>query len=375
MLVAIREGDDFCFDAGAIAWSDALDLSVVERRFRQSAAQHLVNVGIGLASPARKLRQGAQGTDVGETVVVCFAWLLRHKIKMYRAGIDSDGCACFHAGGADAMFRDGIGQKSSCWLRATASFHLSAAYVHQSVQESACGDDYGARFEASAPHGLDSANSSLFNDDFCGFVLPHIQVGRIFQPASPFLDEARAVTLCPWAPHGRSFRTVQHAELYGAGVRHFARAAAECIYFADNLSFRDAADGRVAAHLRYLVHVHRDEAGTCAQQRGGSGSLASGVSCAHDNDVIVECSRHVIGICGRKNTDFFRLCRCWALLCRIQWPSAACQQRRCGPTVILYTSYAIARQEFDQVLHLQFEEDSRCFGVGQSCASQQVIDG
>lgn len=59
MAWAVGKGDDFGFDAGAIAWADALNLSVVEGGERKSLLQDMVCVRVGEGCPTATLGEGA----------------------------------------------------------------------------------------------------------------------------------------------------------------------------------------------------------------------------------------------------------------------------------------------------------------------------
>ena len=109
MIVAIGEGDQFGLNAWAIAWPYAVYLSIVKGRISQSIAQNGVYISIGIASPARELRQRAFRTDIGETVIVGFARLLLHIFKIYRAGVNAHRRSGFHSVVPDAKRSDGIG--------------------------------------------------------------------------------------------------------------------------------------------------------------------------------------------------------------------------------------------------------------------------
>ena len=58
MLRLIGEGDDFGLDGGAVARTDALDLTVVEGGIREAAAKHLMGGFIGVYQRALALTQG-----------------------------------------------------------------------------------------------------------------------------------------------------------------------------------------------------------------------------------------------------------------------------------------------------------------------------
>jgi len=53
------------------------------------------------------------------------------------------------------------------------------------------------------------------------------------------------------------------------------------------MALGDAAHRRIARHLRDEIDVQREERGTQAHARGGHRSLASGMTGADDNNVVV----------------------------------------------------------------------------------------
>ena len=70
-----------------------------------------------------------------------------------------------------------------------------------------------------------------------------------------------------------------------AGVDDLAHLAAEGVDLADDLALGDAADGRVAAHLRDGVGVHGQQRGAQTQPSRGQGRLDAGMTGADDNHV------------------------------------------------------------------------------------------
>jgi len=89
--------------------------------------------------------------------------------------------------------------------------------------------------------------------------------------------------------HRRPLGRVQHAELDAGRVGHPGHLAAERVDLADELPLGQPSDGRVAAHQRDRVQIHREQQRACAHSGGGQGRLASGVARAHDDDVEVPC--------------------------------------------------------------------------------------
>ena len=83
-----------------------------------------------------------------------------------------------------------------------------ATYVHQSVEESACGEHDTFRFEGDTPRSDQSGNLTVFNEQFAYRILPDMKVGCIFQFLPPGPNELSPVALGAGTPHGRAFRTV-----------------------------------------------------------------------------------------------------------------------------------------------------------------------
>ena len=174
---------------------------------------------------------------------------------------------------------------------ASSRHHLSAN-VHQSVQEGACGDHYAFGIDVHSPDGVHSNGGFSFGKQFIHLVLPHVEQRCIVQCGAPLPDVFSSVALCSGAPHCRSFRAVEHSELYGGGVGHPSHFSSQCVNLSNYLSFGDASDGRVARHLCYFVHVHRHQTGLCAHVGGSHGSLASSVASSHHHHIVFHFKVH-----------------------------------------------------------------------------------
>ena len=292
MRVAPGESDQLCFDRRTIARTDGLDLSVEERRILQSRSQHAVHFGIRFARPAVKLGQGTMIGDERKTMEVVFARLNLHFIEVYRARIDAHRGAGFHALVLDAQGRERSGEKRRGRFGAAPAGHRFASDVHQPVEEGAGRDHDGRRAKLRSPDGSHAAGLAVAGENFGYLVLPDVQSVGVFNASAPFADEADAVALRARTPHGRSLRSVEHAKLHGSGIRHLAHLSAQCVDLSDDLSFGNAADGRIAAHLGYFVHVHRDQHRACTHACCGTCRFASGVSGTDHNDIIMKSRIH-----------------------------------------------------------------------------------
>ena len=289
MLGFVGEGDDFRFDAGAIARADALDLTVEEGRIRQTAAQHLVRGFVGKAAPAGQLLQGAgAGAEEGEAVEVILAHLFFHVFEVYASSVNAHRCPGFHPSVCDAVLLDGFCQFVRSRFGHTSPGKHDSSDVHQPVQEGTGGDDDALGVEGAAPDGEDAPNFAVGYQELPHGVLPDVEVGRVLQHLAPCPDELVAVALGAGAPHGRAFRAVQQTELDGCLVGHSSCPSAQSVYFANDLPLGYAADGRIATHLTNLIHIHRDETGARAQVGRGGGGFASGVAGAYHDNVVIE---------------------------------------------------------------------------------------
>ena len=209
-----------------------------------------------------------------------------HLVKMNGTGIDTDGSTGLHACRAYSQFFDGTGEMCGCRFGTTSTGDLLSSDVHQSVEKGAGCNHHGTCRKCGIPDGSHTTYFSLFNEDFRNLILPDVKIVRVFEVLSPFRDETCAVALGTRTPHGRTFRTVQHLELNGCGIRNDAGKTAQGIDFAHDLSFRNTTDGRVAAHLCDFVHVHRDEACFGSEPGGGMCGFASGVACTDNNHIV-----------------------------------------------------------------------------------------
>ena len=103
------------------------------------------------------------------------------------------------------------------------------------------------------------------------------------------------VALRARGPDCRTARCVQQPELDADRVGDFAHDAAEGIDFANEVAFRDAADGRVAGHLRDEIDVECKEGSLQSHAGGSHGGLTSGVTSADYDHVEFFGKLHEIG--------------------------------------------------------------------------------
>ena len=97
MLRLVGESHDFGLDGGAISRTDALNLSVVERRVGQPAAEHLMG-GFGSVNRiAHALRQLAMHRrEIGKMMAVVLQFLREGELPVHRTAVDTHRCAGLH---------------------------------------------------------------------------------------------------------------------------------------------------------------------------------------------------------------------------------------------------------------------------------------
>ena len=164
--------------------------------------------------------------------------------------------------------------------------HLPSAHMHESVEECPGGDYRCLGAEFHAPHRCHAHGFALLHEQFAGFVLPHIESGRVVDYLAPCPDELAAVALCP--------RTHTAGPLPWLSIRNCIAVSSVTIPMCPPsasisrticpLAIPPTAG--VAAHLRRLVHIHRYEAGPGTHGGCGSSRFASCVSSADNDDVV-----------------------------------------------------------------------------------------
>ena len=244
--VFVREAVNLVFDAGAVSGPKTADAPVEHGRAVEPFAKQVVHLGGGVGDVTRELLADGVGGEVGEPAGRLVARLFFHFRVVQGPAVHTRRCAGFHpAAFKPKLFQLFCDAKGGAFT-GTSAPELFLTDVHQTVEEGAVGEHHSLGADLHAELGLDPDATSLFGQEPHHAVLPEVEVGRGFQHLAPSLGEEVAVVLGSWAPHGRSFGLVQHAELDGAAVGHQTRVAAERVHFTHDLAFGDASHGGVA---------------------------------------------------------------------------------------------------------------------------------
>ena len=110
---------------------------------------------------------------------IILAFLYFHVLEMHAPCIDADGCSGLHSVGSDAMASDGFGQMIGGRFGASSTSQHLAAYVHQSVEECACGQDDTLRLEGHSPTSGDTCYFAVLYQEFFHGVLPYVKIGNV----------------------------------------------------------------------------------------------------------------------------------------------------------------------------------------------------
>ena len=115
-----------------------------------------------------------------------------------------------------------------------------------------------------------------------------MEVLRTTEYFDPFLNKPLSVALAARTPHSRSLALVEQAELDSAAVRDDTHLSSQRINLTHDLSLCDTAYGRIATHLRDLVHVHRDQQGLTAHAGSCTRRFTTGMTGADYYHIVSE---------------------------------------------------------------------------------------
>ena len=146
------------------------------------------------------------------------------------------------------------------------------------IEEGAGGDDHLAGGDGLSLHRLHPAHLIVADDEGGDGILAEGEVLLVFEDGLPEEGELLFVALGAGAPHGGTFRAVEHPELDHGIVGHDAG---------------HATDDGVARHLGNEVEVHRHEQGAGPHLGGGHGGFTARVTSTHHQNIKICVSFHV----------------------------------------------------------------------------------
>jgi transcriptional antiterminator Rof (Rho-off) len=243
----------------------------------------------------------AEGRRVG------VARLQREARPVDRASIKPRRRSRLQTAAAQAELLQRLAEQNCVRFPGTSGRILLLAAVDQSVEKSAGGDDYSLRADRAAIAQPNAENAvpvpvlgeirlrrllelncnrwSSSTIRLCHFRLLDLQIRLRLQHFAHLEAISLLVALRARRPHSRAARSVQQTELDADRIGDLAHDPAERIDFADQVSLGDAADRRIAGHLRNQVDVERVERGLQSHARRGHCRFAPGMACA-DHDYV-----------------------------------------------------------------------------------------
>ena len=214
--------------------------------------------------------------------------------------------------------------------------------MHDSVEECAGRKYHGRSVESESEgslhtfHGHPSAVVGLYVEARHK-VLEEIEARNGVEDAAPLLYEAATVGLHSGRPYGRPFGSVEHAELYGGLVGHYAHHSPERVDLSHYLPLGYAANRRVARHLRHTREVGRYQQGLRTESRGCHCRLATGMTGTHHYDVVIK--SHVSSECYASSQRASALFSSASIISRSPGPLSLMPQRWSRPcTMTLFNS-------------------------------------
>ena len=288
----VREAHDLVLERGAVACADALDQAVVHRRFVEVGAHE---VGGGRGGPGNAavevvfghLRRDVPDAEMREMLVEAgFRRLDVHAAEVDRAAEHARRRARFEAARLQSeAAADGFRQQVRGGIAGAAPGEMREAVMQETVQKGPRRHD-----DRLAPVGVAEARDHArdgvaVRDEIDRLLLTDRKVRGLLEHVLHGALVAGLVALCARRPHGGPLRAVQHAELDGGGVGDLSHEAAEGVDLAHEMPLRDAADARIAAHLRDVVQIHGEHQGRRAEPRGCRGGFTGGMTSADHDDV------------------------------------------------------------------------------------------
>ncbi len=281
----LGEADDFGLNRGAVA-RDGSDGSARHFGGAVGAGPHdlvgpLVRVGhvAGDVGPPN-LRRG-EGERAGRIVAVL---RFEHAV-VNRAAVKAGRRVGREAADLEAQSPQVVGDAEGRRLARAAGGGLLLAQVDHAVEERARGEDGAAAAALDADGVADAGAPVALDEQAADARLAEPQVRLLLEQELHRPRVEPAIGLGAGRVDGWAAAAVEHAELDARRVGHDAHHAAEGVNLADELAFRQPADGRVAGHLGDGVEVDRQEQRLRAQASGGVGRLAARMARADHNHV------------------------------------------------------------------------------------------
>ena len=128
-------------------------------------------------------------------------------------------------------------------------------------------------------------HQALFNNQVGDFLLEQRQIRLVFQNFANGLFVQLAIRLRACGTNCRAFTAVERTKLNAGTIGGLGHRPAEGINFFDQMTFANAANGRITAHLSERFDALRQQQGLHAHTRSRQRCLGSGMASAYNNDL------------------------------------------------------------------------------------------
>lgn len=180
MRILVGKGDNLSLDTRTIARSDALNLSIEQRRVRQALAQDFVCTRIGIDGKTRTLAQLPMDIrHKRKFMEILIAVLRRGQFEMYAAAVYAYRSSRLHASADKSDIAQLLGYAATGRLAGTTARDHCTTYMHQTVEKCAIGKHHGTSRERGAIERMYTGSPTVTQNKTVHGILPHIQIGRV----------------------------------------------------------------------------------------------------------------------------------------------------------------------------------------------------
>ena len=202
---------------------------------------------VGIGDVAGDLWDRDSIRQIGERLRRFVARLNLQLRPIDRTTVEPRGRAGFQTAEGEAAAVECSRQPDSGGFPHPAGWNASLTPVDQATQKSAGGQDDGSCCDLFALGRDDSCNTRFsIETKVSDFGLADFQVRLVGQDRLNGLKIEFAVGLCPGAADGRAFPTVEQTKLDAGTIDRTTHDAVQGVDLADQVSFTQSADGRVA---------------------------------------------------------------------------------------------------------------------------------
>jgi len=131
----------------------------------------------------------------------------------------------------------------------------------------------------------DTLNQVIANRNLGDYSLTDCNIRLRLDHFAAFTGEDGLIALCPERPYRRSFFRVEPSDMDRRRIRDKRLHPSECVDFPREMALSGTSDRRVARHPADPVEPDTRDEDLHAEARGGPSGLASGMTCADDNDI------------------------------------------------------------------------------------------